>query len=74
MSIHNYFCVSFLPFSVNKGHEEQDNDDSWDTWLLDSDITYQCIRQYYETDDGKNEDVLIYEQGSMESEYDDEDD
>jgi hypothetical protein len=42
--------------------------------MLDSDITYRSIREYYETDDGKNADVIIYEEGSVESEYEDEED
>ena len=27
-------------FSVNIGHEEQDDEDSWDAWMLDSDVTF----------------------------------
>ena len=58
-----------LPFSIDHGDEEQEVYDSWHTWLLVSDIVYLCIRKYYETGDEKNEDVVIYKQGSVESEY-----
>ncbi len=41
---------------------------------MHADITYLCIRDYYNTEDGKNEGVVIYDEGSIDSEYEEEDD
>ena len=63
-----------LPFSTNLGHEEPADKDSWDTWLLGADTIYLCIRDYYDTEDGKNEGIVICEEGRIDtSEYEEED-
>ena len=61
-----------LPFSTNLGHEEQEDKDSWDTWFLHDNVTYSCIRDSYDTEDGKNESIVICEEGSIDSEYEEE--
>ena len=58
-------------FSVNECPDDQEDASSWDTWFLDSDITYTCIRQYYDTDAGQEENVAIMEKGTIESDYED---
>ena len=63
-----------LYFSTNVGHEENEDRDSWDTQFLNHDVTCSCIQDYYDTEDGKNEGVVIYDKGSIESEYEEEDD
>lgn len=68
-----FFVAVVLYFSTDVGHEEQEDKDSWDTWFLNSDVTYSCIRDYYDTEDGKNEGVIIYDKGSIESEYEEDD-
>jgi hypothetical protein len=60
-------------FSVNESPDDQEDVSSWDTWFLDSDITHTCIRQYYETDAGREENVAIMEKGTIESDYEDDD-
>ncbi len=35
------------------------------------DITYECIRAFYATADSNEEDVILCEKGTVESEYDD---
>ena len=69
-----FFVAIVLYCSTKIGHEEQEDKDSWDTWFLHADVTYSCIRDYYDTEDGKNEGFLIYDKGSIESEYEEEDD
>ncbi len=44
----------------------------WDTWYLHQDITYDCIRVFYATADADEEDVILCEKRTVESEYDDE--
>jgi hypothetical protein len=39
---------------------------------LHQDITYECIRVFYATADADEEDVILHEMGTVESEYDDE--
>ncbi len=41
-----------------------------DTWYCHHDITYECIRTYYATADADEEDVILHEKGTVESEYD----
>ncbi len=41
---------------------------------MHADVTYSCIRDIYNTEDGKNEDVVIYDEGSIANEYEEEDD
>ena len=69
-----FFVAIVLYFSTDIGHEEQEDKDSWDTWFIHADVTYSCIFDYYNTEDGKNEGVVIYDKGSIESEYEEEDD
>jgi hypothetical protein len=38
---------------------------------LHQDITYECIHVYYATVDSDEEDVILQEKGTVESEYDD---
>ncbi len=38
---------------------------------MHQDITYECIRGYYATVDSDEEDVILQEKGTVESEYDD---
>jgi hypothetical protein len=38
---------------------------------LHQDITYECIRTNYVTEDADEEDVILHEKGTVESEYDD---
>jgi hypothetical protein len=37
---------------------------------LHQDITYECIRAFYATADADEEDVILCEKGTVESEYD----
>jgi hypothetical protein len=39
---------------------------------LHQDITYESIRAFYATADKDEEDVILHEKGTVESEYDDE--
>ena len=39
---------------------------------MHQDITYECICAYYATADADEEDVILREKGTVESEYDDE--
>ncbi len=39
--------------------DEQEDDNSWDTWYLHQDITYECIRAYYAPADANEEDVIL---------------
>jgi hypothetical protein len=43
---------------------------SWDTWYFHQDITDECIRAFYATADADEEDVILHEKGTVESEYD----
>jgi hypothetical protein len=52
--------------------DDQEDDSSWDTWYLNQDITYESIRTFYATADEDEEDVILREKGTVESEYDDE--
>jgi hypothetical protein len=63
------FVTIVLYFSTDVGHEDQEDKDSWDTWFLHDESTYSCIRDYYDTEDGKNEGVVIYDEGSIDSDY-----
>jgi hypothetical protein len=36
---------------------------------LHQDITYECIRSFYDTSDADAEDVILHEKGTVESEY-----
>ncbi len=64
--------VRVLLFSVNESPYDQEDTLSWDTWFLDSDITYSCIDQYYDTADvWKEEEVVTMEKGTIESDYED---
>ena len=57
---------------VNECPDDQEDPGSWDTWLLDDDRTYRCIRKYYDTEAGQGENVTIFERGgAVESEYED---
>jgi hypothetical protein len=38
---------------------------------LHQDITYECICAFYATADTDEEDVILHEKGTVESEYDD---
>ncbi len=38
---------------------------------MHQDITYECIRAYYATINSDEEDVILQEKGTVESEYDD---
>ncbi len=37
---------------------------------MHQDITYECIRAYYATADADEEDVILHEKGTVESDYD----
>jgi hypothetical protein len=39
---------------------------------LHQDITYECICAFYATADADEENVILHEKGTVESEYDDE--
>jgi hypothetical protein len=52
--------------------DDQEDNYSWDTWYLYQDITYECICLFYATADADEEDVILREKGTVESEYDDE--
>ncbi len=39
---------------------------------MHQDITYECIHAFYATADANEEDVILHEKGTVESEYDDE--
>ncbi len=38
---------------------------------MHQDITYECICVFYATADADEEDVILHEKGTVESEYDD---
>jgi len=69
-----FVAIDLCFFSTNLSHEEQEDKDSWDTWFIHADVTYSCIFDYYNTEDGKNEGVVIYDEGTIDSEYEEEDD
>ena len=70
--VYSSHISSCLLFSVNKCPDDQEDAGSWDTWFLDADITYSCIRQYYDTEAGQGENVTIMEEGgAIESDYED---
>jgi hypothetical protein len=48
--------------------DDQEDDSSWDTWYLHQDITYECI-SFYATAHADEEDVILFEKGTVESEY-----
>jgi hypothetical protein len=50
--------------------DEPNNANSWDTWYCHQDINYECIRVYYATADADEEDVILREKGTVESDYD----
>jgi hypothetical protein len=50
--------------------DDQEDDSSWDTWYLHQDITYECIRVFYATADYDEEDVILREKGTVESDND----
>ncbi len=52
--------------------DDQEDNSSWDTWYLHQDITYECIHAFYATADADEEDVILHEKVSVESECDDE--
>jgi hypothetical protein len=52
--------------------DDQDKNSSRDTRYLHQDITYECIRAFYATADADEEDVILHEKGTVESEYDNE--
>ncbi len=41
-------------------------------YLVFASVTYECIRAFYATADADEEDVILCEKGTVESEYDDE--
>ena len=70
--VYSSHISSCLPFSVNECPDDQEDPGSWDTWLLDDDRTYRCIRKYYDTEAGQGENVTIFERGgAVESDYED---
>ena len=70
--MHSSHIYSCLLFSVNECPDDQEDASSWDTWFLDADITYTCIRQYYDTEAGQGDNVTIMEEGgAIESDYED---
>jgi hypothetical protein len=50
--------------------DDQEDNSSWDTWYLHQDITYESIHAFYATADADEEDVILCEKGTVESEYD----
>jgi hypothetical protein len=52
--------------------DDQEDNSSWDTWYLHQDITYECIHVFYATADTDEEDGVLREKGTVESEYDNE--
>jgi hypothetical protein len=50
--------------------DEQKDNSSWDTWFCHQDIVYECIRAFYATADADNEDVILREKRTVESELD----
>ncbi len=52
--------------------DDQEDNSSWDTWYLHQDFTYESIRVFYATADEVEEDVILHEKGTVESEYDNE--
>jgi hypothetical protein len=57
--------------SNNKCPDDQEDSSSWDTWYLHQEITYECICASYATADADEEDIILHEEGSVESEYED---
>ncbi len=57
--------------SIDVSPDDQEDNSSLDTWYLHQDITYECIRVFYATADANEEDVILCEKGTVESEYDD---
>jgi hypothetical protein len=52
--------------------DDQEDNPSWDTWYLHQDITYESVCAFYATADADEEDVILREKGTVESEYDNE--
>jgi hypothetical protein len=53
---------------IDVSPDKQEDENSWDTWYLHQDITFECICAYYATADADEEDVILREKG-IESEY-----
>jgi hypothetical protein len=49
---------------------EQEDLNFWDTWYCHQDITNECIRVHYATADADEDDVILREKGTVESECD----
>jgi hypothetical protein len=56
--------------SIDVLPDDQEDVSSWDTWYFHQDITYECTRVFYATADTDEEDVILHEKGTVESEYD----
>jgi hypothetical protein len=57
--------------SIDVLPDDQEDASSWDTWYFHQDITYECIHTFYATVDVDEEDVILCEKGTVESEYND---
>jgi hypothetical protein len=64
VSINNTFAVLTYYLMIKKDNF------SWDTWFLHQDITYECIRAFYAAADADEEDLVLHEKGTVESEFD----
>jgi hypothetical protein len=57
------------PHSIDISPDDQENESSWHTWYFHQDITYECIHTFYAIADADEEEVILREKGTVESEY-----
>ncbi len=56
--------------SIDVLPDKQEDASSLDTWNFHQNITYECICTFYATADADEEDIILHEKGTVESEYD----
>ncbi len=57
--------------AVYKCPDDLEEVSSWDTWYFYQDITYECICAFYATADADEEEIILHEKETIESEYHD---
>ncbi len=68
---HYWSCFHYCYIcSIDLGPDDQDDVSSWDTWYFHQDINYECIRAFYATTDAHEEEIILCEKETAESEYD----
>ena len=59
----NYHVFTTLPgYDPTIGDNEEANDPYWQQWEINEDL-HDCMRTYYETEEGKRDNVKVFELG-----------